>query len=510
MEFRVEDIALRSIMERNARLHPQREVVAFENGERWTSDTARREARKSAEVLRAHGVAAGDRVAVFLPNGADFLRAWWGAHYLGAMIVPLNTALKGALLRHLVTIANPKLCVTHAEAELSLAEAVPHLPILAAALLCSGTSECTSLHQPAIDEPTLLMATSGTTGASKIVQVSALHFAQYANYIQVVGLDDRDRFLLDLPLFHMHAMGVMRSAQLSGVPVSLRAKPSLTRYWDIIRENSATAISMVGTTAARLEARPKEPRDGESGLKFVLAGPLPMDPQGFCRRFGIGRIATTFGSTELGSVLVTDPDTMPVAGSCGHARDIFDVKLIDGEGQLVRPGDTGELCVRPRHKAMKSSYFRNSEATEAAWRDDWFHTGDLLKADSAGRYYFVDRLKDSIRRQGENISSFEVEAEISAFPGIAEAACVAAPSDDGAGDEVKVWICPKPDFQIDFTLLAAFMAARVPKYMVPRFFEIEMNLPKTPSNKVQKSILRARGNDAATWDSQIAKYSAER
>lgn len=501
-------IILRRLMERNGERHPDREVVTFESGERWAARQALEEGRAAAHVLREQGVGPGDVVGVFLPNGPAYLRAWWGVHFLGAALAPFNLALKGGLLSHLLKLAKPRLCITEHEWGVELSGVDPDLPILAPERLATGDRSFVSQHTPTIADAHVLMATSGTTGPSKLWRVATLQQAQLATYVQLSGLGEGDRFLLDLPLFHAHAMGIVRSCQESGVPISLRSKPSLSRYFEIMRETGATAASLIGTMAAKLAADPPSADDRNHKLKFVLAAPLPPNADQFCERFGIRTIITSLGSTELSGILVSDPNEPPIPGSCGRAREGYDFRLVDGDDNDVPPGEIGELLVRPHHPVLRSGYVDNQEATEEAWRGGWFHTGDLLRVDAFGNYYFVDRLKDSLRRRGENISSYEVEAEVRAFPGVRDVACVAARSDEGAGDEVKVWVVAE-DAGVDFRELARFLFDRVPRYMVPRYYELVDALPVTATNKVQKHHLRARGNGPMTFDLERASATKD-
>jgi crotonobetaine/carnitine-CoA ligase len=203
--------------------------------------------------------------------------------------------------------------------------------------------------------------------------------------------------------------------------------------------------------------------------------------------------------TEVSSPIVSGPNPTK-RGTCGKKRDGVDVRLVDENDCEVLVGEVGEMIVRTdRPWAMNSGYYKNPEATAEAWRNGWFHTGDCFRQDEEGFYYFVDRRKDSIRRRGENISSFEVEAEVVAHSGVREAAAYGVAS-DVTEEDVMVAVAPVDGATIDPQELLEFIVDRAPYFMVPRYIRILSELPKTPSAKVQKHILRNEGVTDDTWD----------
>jgi crotonobetaine/carnitine-CoA ligase len=178
-----------------------------------------------------------------------------------------------------------------------------------------------------------------------------------------------------------------------------------------------------------------------------------------------------------------------------------EVRVVDEAGEEVAPGVVGELVVRTAvPSTLNAGYFGRPDATAEAWRDGWFHTGDAFRYDEDGYFSFVDRIKDAIRRRGENISSFEVEAIVAGYGDIAECAAVAVPSDVGE-DEIKLCVVPAPGRTVDPEALLVWLVDRMPRYMVPRYVELLETLPRTMGTlRVQKGILRAAGVTAATWD----------
>jgi crotonobetaine/carnitine-CoA ligase len=233
----------------------------------------------------------------------------------------------------------------------------------------------------------------------------------------------------------------------------------------------------------------------------VVTVPLPADPAGFASRFGIGHLAIGYGSTETSCCIAADPrDPLP-PGSTGRLLPGWEVRLVDENDLEVPPGQAGEAIIRSeRPWLITTEYVGDPVATAAAWRNGWFHTGDVLRRDADGTFYFVDRAKDAIRRRGQNVSSFEIEAVVRGYPGVTDAAVVADRTSVETEDEVKAWLTVGPDAAIDFIDLLRFCADRLPHYMVPRYFEVTGEFPRTASAKIRKQELRDRGSSAATWD----------
>jgi crotonobetaine/carnitine-CoA ligase len=280
----------------------------------------------------------------------------------------------------------------------------------------------------------------------------------------------------------------------------------LGSYWETARELGVTTVVLVSSMIMFLQSQPPRESDTDHRLHRILSIPMPHDPESFMKRFGVGVMVTGYGSTEVPAPIVARSDRPIVAGSCGRLRDGFEVRLVDAHDVEVPDGEVGEAVVRTELPWMMSQGYQNNDAaTVAAWRNGWFHTGDLLRRDGEGNYFFVDRATDSLRRRGENISTFEVEAQVAAFPGVAEVACVAARCGEHShhgptDDEVKVWVVPSPGAVVDPAGLVRFCAQRMPHFMVPRYVEHADELPKTPSAKVRKYLLRERGNTESTWD----------
>jgi crotonobetaine/carnitine-CoA ligase len=254
--------------------------------------------------------------------------------------------------------------------------------------------------------------------------------------------------------------------------------------------------------ASFLAAAPPRSADRDHRLRVLMAAPMPADHLAFMERFGIQELITGFGSTETGAPTIAysrDPGGIP-EGSCGRARPGMQVRLVDEHDVAVDDGEVGEMVVRTDEPwELNVGYLNRPEATVEAWRNGWLHTGDTFRRDGGGHYRFVDRLKDCLRRRGENISSFEVEIAVGTHPDVAEAACVAVPGEFGE-DEVKVFVVPEPGHRPDFPDLVGFLGPRLAHYAIPRYYELIEALPKTVTARVKKYELRERGNCAGTWD----------
>jgi crotonobetaine/carnitine-CoA ligase len=260
--------------------------------------------------------------------------------------------------------------------------------------------------------------------------------------------------------------------------------------------------------ATFLMKEPPRPGERTTSLRHVVIIPLSKEGVAFRERFGV-TTHTLFNMSEVSCPLIAEPNPTVVA-TCGRPRKGVSVRLVDAHDCEVAPGEIGELIVRTDAPwTQNHGYNGNAEATAAAWRTGWFHTGDAFRMDEAGNYFFVDRFKDAIRRRGENVSSFEVELEVCAYPGVREAAAVAVPSELGE-DEILVAVSLAEPGDLDPVALIEFLRGRMAHFMVPRYVRVVPDLPKTPTQKVQKHVLRSEGITADTWDRNAAGIVVKR
>jgi carnitine-CoA ligase len=489
---------------------PERRFAHFDDDEWWSYGDVLTEAARAANALAAVGVERSDRVLLLLPNGRAWLRAWWGAALLGAIVVPANPAHLGRVLSDLCDLVDPAVIVAEQERSDTFEERHRKLLVDPAVLVDAPAD----LPNPAATRPEhthALVMTSGTTGASKAsitTHATMLHYDEFL--LHGTGMSADDVYLADMPLFHVAGIAPTIQMMRIGAKVAVRATPDLKNYWAVARKVGATYSLAPGTVTQFLEAQPPSPADGDHSMRFVLCSPLPADPDAFARRFGLQGITTAYGSTEGNMSLVNMLDVPLRPGSCGKVRSAFTVKIVNDEGDEVGTGEVGELIVHCSRPGLQSQgYFRNEEATARIFRDGWFHTGDAFTRDDDGYYYYHDRVSDCLRRRGENISSFEVEREVLSHPSVTEAACVAYPDGYG-GDDVKVFVVTNPDMPLEPAELLIYVSDRMPYFMVPRYFEFVTELPKTASRRVQKGVLRERGNSEATWDRDTAGFTMTR
>jgi crotonobetaine/carnitine-CoA ligase len=499
-------VVVARLLERNAKARPDDRFARFEDGTGWTCAEAREAAARAAGRLGAAGVGAGDRVAVFGPNSADWLRAWWGTTWLGAVVVPVNAAYRGEMLSHVCRQSGASVIVVDAALGDRLDAASVTLPRIASADLAAGDPHPPPDPAPEVWDIHSIMYTSGTTGPSKGSITPYLQLYMMGKWFgEDVGLGPEDVWLLDLPLFHMAAQAACTAALAAGAQIALRSAPSLSNYWEVAKETGATIALGVSTMAAFLLAQPPGPGDRDHRLRIMGMSPLPPDPPAFVARFGLEGMITAYGSTEVSAAFVSPLGRPLRPGTCGLPREGVEVRIVDDQDVPVAAGEVGQLIVRTdRPWELSQGYVGDPEATVAAWRNGWFHTGDAFRCDADGYYSFHDRYKDALRRRGENISSFEVEREVVAHPAVAEAACVAVRSDLDVDDEVKVFLVAAPGANVDLPELVEFLAGRMAHFMVPRYYEVVGALPKTETMRVRKHLLRDQGNTPVTWDRESA------
>ena len=293
---------------------------------------------------------------------------------------------------------------------------------------------------------------------------------------------------------------------IAGGKVVLYPRFSASDFIGRARRSGATVLNLIGAVSSFIMATPPQPDDKDHKVTRIYAAPISRDLVGkFKERFGEHiEFVDAFGQTEISSIFMTPRGVPRPPGAVGRlVSQWFEAKIVDPEtDEEVPMGSPGELVVRNKAPyVMSTEYYGMPEKTVEAWRNLWFHTGDALKVDEEGWYYFVDRVKDALRRRGENISSFEVEAVVRSFGSIAECAVIAVKADEDAGeDEVKACIVLKDGETVDFEQLVAWCDKRMPGFMVPRYFEILPFLPQTPSEKVKKKELREAGVTPNTWD----------
>lgn len=505
----MESFVLGDVLRSRADSHGTEPFLLFRDGDLTYRDVDT-EANRVAQGLIGLGIGKGDHVAVMLPNCPELVYVVFALARLGAVAVPVNTANRGELLRHVLSSSDSTTLIIDQE----YLDRVPfdRLPGIGRTVVRGaapdGMVTYTSLLGTDTTEPRAgvvfsdlqaIMYTSGTTGPSKGAMVSH----SLALTCAYDSLDFLDRWgktaYCPLPLFHAAGLwdGVF-SALLSGASIAVVEKFSASRFWDDVRNFKAQVGLSVFSMIPILLSAPPTPRDRDHPLEMFYMGKSALD-EPLRERFGV-RSVETYTSTEAG-IATGSPFGEWRVGSCGTVHSTrFDAAVVDEHDREVGAGEPGELVLRPKQPyVVTSGYYGAPEATADVFRNLWFHTGDRVWQDEDGYFYFLDRMKDAIRRRGENISAFDLECEVNQHPAVLECAAIGVPSalED---EDVKLVVVRRPGMSLNYEELLDFCVEHLPKFMVPRYLEFVDALPRTPTDKVAKYRLRARGDHGLTDD----------
>ena len=510
-----------------ARTHGERTFLDVpDHGRSWTYAETLATAETIARALLADGGEPGDRVLIMAPNSGEYVLSWFGAAFAGMAEVPINTAYEGSFLEHQVRTTRPRVAVVAAcFAERFAGGGEPYESIERFYVLGSGAELERALRTlrdagwqargwPTLLEPrdgdevelpqvtardlACVLFTSGTTGLSKGVMMPHAHMAFFADEcVSLTRLTDADTYMCVGPLFHGNAQFLAcYPALIAKARFVLREKFSASRWVDHVRDCGATVTNFVGVMMDWAYKQPPRPDDRDNRLRCVFAAPTASSILAdFRERFGIEAFVEVFGLTETAMPILSPYGEERPPGAAGLLADeFFDVRLVDPDtDEEVPVGEVGELVVRAKLPwTTTSGYYGMPEKTLEAMRNLWFHTGDGMRRDADGWYYFVDRLKDAIRRRGENISSYEVEQAVLGHPAVGECAAVAAPAASEAGeDEVAIFAVAAEGAELTVEEVRAWCEERLPAFARPEHVHLLDRLPMTPSGKVRKVELRA-------------------
>jgi crotonobetaine/carnitine-CoA ligase len=522
-----------SVLSRQAAERPNAPALQWQTEEPFSYKGLCEHCLRLAGGLRGLGVQPSNRVLIMLPNSMEIVLAWLSTNLLGAVEVPINIHYKESWLVHEVNDCEAHLAIVHEQYLERFIQVVDQLEHLTDFVVVGGDEGTAhqemdkkwSMHAwgelenaGAIDKPVeihyydtaAIMYTSGTTGPSKGVVVPygvGGIFAQ--GVVDTAELTSDDVNYVVHPLFHANAqfMQILPSL-LVGARISLWPGFSASRWLDQVRATGATITNTLGVMCNFIHSQPVREDDADNPLRAMITLPAPSDiAEDFERRFGV-KCLEGYGMTEIGVVTYRRLEEPLRLGSAGRALEWFDVRVVDPEtDEPLPPGEVGEIVVRPKATGIMMKEYNNVPAkTVEAWRNLWFHTGDAGEMDEEGYLYFRDRVKDVIRRRGENISSFSIESVANTHPAVDESAAIAVPAEHGVGaeDEVKLCVVLKHGEDLDPAELHAYCAQRMPYFAVPRYIEYVAEIPKTANEKVRKNVLREQGITANTWDREAA------
>jgi crotonobetaine/carnitine-CoA ligase len=468
-----------------------------------------------AAGLARLGVGPGERIAMLAPNRIELLELFYGAAKTGAAQVPLNAYLKGEFLIHQLRQSRSGILVTDAAGREAVTPLRSQLPDLRAVIMLDEAEgdeiPYASLFDHGDTPPQVeltaadtmsILYTSGTTGLPKGCIASHGYYCRSGELIGAALEVTKDDILFaGLPLFHAGARLVTVTLPLIyGIPTYLQGTFSARAYFPRAKEVGATLMIAVGAMGAAILATEPSEADRDNKVTRIMCAPLSLESQAtFQDRFGVDPWVDIFGQTEcMPTTLTSLSSEQRDPNGCGIGAPDLDVALLDDEGYVLEGEATGEICLRPKAPhATFEGYFDNPTATLEAFRGLWYHTGDYGRRLPSGAFAFVDRKKDSLRRRGENISSFELEQAIDSHPIIVESAVVAVASNLGE-DDIKA--CIVVDSKIEPAELFDFFKSNLPYFAIPRYVDFLEALPRNGVGRVLKHKLRDAGNTAGTWD----------
>lgn len=507
---------LPALLERSAAEWGTKPLAIFDNAVISYRDLDERAKRFAASLL-ALGVKPGQTVAIMLGNRWEYLEVWWGICLAGAIEVPVNFGLKGKILEHVLKDSLADVLVIEeaflAEAEQALAR-IDNISTLivvgdrTGAIAGRRTMSFDNLPRGDATLPSrassdlaCIMYTSGSTGSAKGVMLSHNYFLRFgeekARHLRTTSDDIIHNCY---PLFNASGQfEAIMSAMMVGASVYQAPRFSASRFWSEIRQHGCTEFIYMGGILSILDKEPETPHDADNPIRVGYGVPTPADlhPR-FEKRFGC-RLVEVYGSTEANTVTFNPYDARKW-GSCGLPTAGYDVRLVDAEGRDVGPDEVGEMLVRPQtpHSILEG-YWHLPERTKAAFDGDWYRTGDLLRRDVDGYFFFVGRKAETIRHRGYTFSVGQVEDVVNQFDGVLESVVIGVPN-EGGEEDVKLLLVPRPEATLDLQALRSLCEKELPEWMVPRYLELRDAFPKTPTQKIERYRLKEEGSGADAVD----------
>ena len=476
----------------------------------------------AANVLVGLGVKRGETVALFTGTCPEWVYFWLGAARIGAVPAAVNAASKGDFLLHTLRLARAAVAVTDEDRSPRLAEVADDVDTLRSVLV-QGDSLTDALSAASVEPPQgieavptdiALFFTSGTTGPSKAV-VTTWHylFTAAATAAAAWELTAGETLWTAMPLFHLSAAPTVLTPMLIGATSVLAAAFHPSEVWDEIRSCGAVGFAGAGAMVSMLWNLPPDPGDAQVGVRFISAAPIAADMYRAIEERYRCRIVTMYGMTEAFPIAYKTVSDEGVPGTSGRVNPAFEIRIVDLHGEPVPEGMVGEIACRARAPhAISEGYVAPASGGPPLQVDphpEWFRTGDMGSLDGHGNLTYVDRVKDSLRRRGENVSSVEVEQIVMRHPAVLEAAAVGVPSELGE-DDILVVVTVRPGAVVDYSELLDYCSARMPYFCVPRYLEVLGEIPKNVIGRVRKDVLRNRGLGAGAWDRDAHGYVLSR
>jgi crotonobetaine/carnitine-CoA ligase len=485
----------------------------------------------AAGLARA-GLKAGDRLAFYMSSAPEVIFLVLATNKLGAVWVPINTDYKGAWLLDTINGSRPTILVSDAAHVERLQEVFASLSVESLVLhggheAIPGAYSLDELYVSGAGEPDMsalssgdtcaVLWTSGTTGKAKgVMQSHNVWFnASCANNEECqYGIAEDDVIFTVLPMYNsaVWVTAIFR-ALFAGVPLAIDPSFSVTTFWQRVDFYKATQCFTLGAMHMFLWDAPARDDDGAHSLRKLMAIPMPPAvAEPFCERFNLKLVPQGLGQSEAMRLLAPVAGRTQPPGSCGSVVPGLEARLVGDDGRDVALGEPGELWVKPLWpNFIFNGYFDNPEATAAAYEGEWYKTGDLLRRNEDGFYFFSDRKKDAVRYKGRNISTFEVELAARRHPAIADCAAFGVQSEELESEqEIMLDVVLKPGQALQARELARYINDNAPYFFVPRYIQFVDSLPYTPTNKVQKFRLRERGVTPTTWDARDSGFKALR
>jgi len=519
-------------LRRQAELQPDADFIVWDE-QHYSYGQVNELANASARGFREAGVRAGDSVSFLMASCPEWIGLTFGLAKLGAIWVPTNTDYKGRWLAESFADGGARVLVTDAELLPKIAQigGHPFERIFVRGEVSDDPGLGVPLHpiEQLVSKPdgepydagqnygdtTAVLWTSGTTGRAKGVEQSHNAWIRAAlSGARNSGVREGDVIYNCLPMYQSAAwVANIYRALVCGLPCGMDPAFSASHFWDRTRHYGATMVFTLGAMHMFLLNAPKRDDDADNPVRVAGFVPTPdhLVPV-FKQRFGLEEIFQGYGQSEVLGMINRTPGTTYPPNALGDLAEGIEVELLDDDDRAVGIDEPGEFCVRPTEPfTIFNGYWRNPEATLRAWRNLWYHTGDLGRRDAEGHYYFVDRKADFIRYKGRNISSFAVEATLSAHPAVQLCGVHGIPSEELDSEaEIKACVVLKPGESATPEQLARFVNDTAPYFFVPRYIEIMDALPQTPTGRVQKFKLRERGLTASTWDGRAEGFEVKR